>query len=299
MAVHSWLSLHNLMTDANFRAWGSAISSAFAAVGLVKTNDTGQINWTTVVRLAGVTGYEIWRYPDSSVFFKIEYGMSNSGNGARIWLTAGQGSNGSGTITGTQSTRALFVGGSGTQTAEDTITTLSWMCFKDNFLGFSANRPASNLSIGFFCIAPTTNNSGAVNSIGVTVYRASGSSRTPLHVQALNFQTGVSLPVNTVGAYCLIPQGAVLGSPDNNSQASSLTNGDFQCYAHWTAMPRVYPVMQMCSVLNSEVPIGSVFQATLVGSQPRSYMALDDLCPGTMQGTTLNYFSSRCAMLWE
>lgn len=201
MAVHSWLSLHNLTTDANFRAWGSAISSAFATLGLVKTADTGQINWTTVVRVNNVIGYEIWRYPDSSVFFKIEYGLSTNGSGARIWLTVGQGSNGSGTITGTQSTRAICVGGNGTQTADDTITTLSWMCFKDNFLGLSLNRQTTNLSIGFFCIAPTTNNSGAVNSIGVTVYKASGSNRASLHVQALNFQTGVALPVNTNGAY--------------------------------------------------------------------------------------------------
>jgi hypothetical protein len=299
MAVHSWLSLHNLTTDANFRAWGSAISSAFATLGLVKTNDTGQINWTTAVRVAGVIGYEIWRYPDSSVFFKIEYGMSNGGTGARLWLTVGQGSNGSGTITGTQSPTGVVVGGSGSTAADDTISTMSFMCFKDNFLGVSINRRNSNSSMGFFCIAPTTDSSGAVNSIGVTVYRSVVSIRLPLHVQALNFQAGVAFPVNTSGAYCLIPQGSVLGAPDGNTQASSLTNGDFQCYAHWTAMPRVYPVMQMCSVLNSEVPIGSVFQTTIVGSQPRSYMALDDVCPGTIQSTTLNYVSSRCAMLWE
>lgn len=92
-------------TNAEFRALGSAVSSAFQTV-LVKTTDTGQINWSTVINPAGNTaaGYEIYRFNDSlqstaPIFLKIEYGMSDSGGRPALWLTIGKGSNGAGSIT--------------------------------------------------------------------------------------------------------------------------------------------------------------------------------------------------------
>jgi hypothetical protein len=97
-------------TDTEFRAWGSAISAGLAAAGCVQTADTGQINWSTVVKPASagvMAGYEIWRFNDSlqataPVFFKIEYGASAAAAAnPDVWVTVGTGSNGSGTITGT------------------------------------------------------------------------------------------------------------------------------------------------------------------------------------------------------
>ncbi len=97
-------------TDAAFRAWGGGISAAIAGLGLVQTADTGQVNWTTVVKPASIgtfAGYEIWRFADSlqasaPVYFKLEYGGNNS-NAAypAVRLTVGTGSDGAGTITGT------------------------------------------------------------------------------------------------------------------------------------------------------------------------------------------------------
>ncbi len=97
-------------TDAAFRAWGSAISGAIAGLGMVQTADTGQVNWTTVLKPSGsnqVVGYEIWRFADAlqataPIYFKLEYGSNVVGAttpGVRI--TVGTGSDGAGTITGT------------------------------------------------------------------------------------------------------------------------------------------------------------------------------------------------------
>jgi len=96
-------------SDALFRAWGKALSDAMAYVGLIKTNDSGQIDWNTVATPAAVNtlqGYEIWRFNDAlqssnPVYFRIDYG-SQSGNKLypRIDLQVGHGSNGSGTLTG-------------------------------------------------------------------------------------------------------------------------------------------------------------------------------------------------------
>lgn len=99
-------------SDANFRAWGSYISARLAAVGLVQTSDTGQINWTTVTTPAGVStysGYEIWRFNDAlqataPVFIKIEYGEGANVDGPAVRVRFSSGSDGAGNLTGNVST---------------------------------------------------------------------------------------------------------------------------------------------------------------------------------------------------
>lgn len=123
-------------TDAEFRAWGKGISDKLAAAGLIQTADTGQIDWTTVLKptLTGTAqGYEIWRFDDglqatAPVFFKIEYGSSPTAvNNVGIWITFGTGSNGSGTITGNPSARIVIT----TTGASANLQTCYW-CGGDN-----------------------------------------------------------------------------------------------------------------------------------------------------------------------
>src|SRR4051812_38221933 len=76
-----------LADDATFRAWGSGIAAQIAAMGLVQTSDTGQINWTTVTRpgINVLAGYEMWRFADSlqatkPVFIRLDYGIAPVAN---------------------------------------------------------------------------------------------------------------------------------------------------------------------------------------------------------------------------
>lgn len=97
-------------TDVAFRAWGSAISAAFTALGFTKTADTGQINLTTVTAPVAVNtsaGYEIRQFTDTlqatrPIVVKVEYG-SGPGSTAtpQMWATFGTASDGAGTITST------------------------------------------------------------------------------------------------------------------------------------------------------------------------------------------------------
>lgn len=97
-------------TDALFRAWGSWISAGLAACGWIKTSDTGQVNWATVVKPGAantVGGYELWRMNDSlqgtsPVVIKIEYGTGDN-NGPSVWVQISTSSNGTGSLNGTQS----------------------------------------------------------------------------------------------------------------------------------------------------------------------------------------------------
>lgn len=93
--------------DAEFRTWGSAIGTQIAAMGLVQTADTGQINWATVLRpgLNTSAGYEIWRFADAlqatkPVFIRIDYGIAAVTDRMRIIVRVGTATDGAGTLTG-------------------------------------------------------------------------------------------------------------------------------------------------------------------------------------------------------
>ena len=90
---------------ANFRAWGSAINAALAALGLVQTGDTGQINWTTVAAPGAGTRLRLPHHARQR-HFKLEYGAATTtATRPGMWLQVGTGSNGTGTLTGNTSTR--------------------------------------------------------------------------------------------------------------------------------------------------------------------------------------------------
>lgn len=139
-------------SDANFRSWGSYLSARFAAVGLVQTADTGQINWTTVLTPTGASvymGYEIWRFADTlqataPVFFKIQYGEGAGVDSPHIKIQFGSGSDGAGNLTGNLST--TFVAGMPANTGAG-LTVGSGSTNRFVFCGgFPA---ASNVGLGF------------------------------------------------------------------------------------------------------------------------------------------------------
>lgn len=109
MATATFSTVPTNATDAEFRAWGGGLSTALAAVGLVKTTDTGQINWATVTRPLTVStfqGYEVWRFNDAlqstaPLFLKIEYGAA-AGSASRpaLRVALGKASDGAGTLSG-------------------------------------------------------------------------------------------------------------------------------------------------------------------------------------------------------
>jgi len=97
----------NNASTANFRAWGKAVSDAMTAVGLTKTSDTGQIDWSTVNLPAASAygGYEIRRMSDAldttyPMFIKFEFGTVTTGARWVIRITVSSGTDGAGNPTG-------------------------------------------------------------------------------------------------------------------------------------------------------------------------------------------------------
>src|SRR6266566_9890439 len=104
-------------TTAGFRLWGSAISTAIAAVGWTQTADTGQVNWTTVTAPGAnvTTVYEVWKMADSlqstdPCFIRINYMVASATNGPRIQVNVGTNSDGAGAITSAANTGVSVTG---------------------------------------------------------------------------------------------------------------------------------------------------------------------------------------------
>lgn len=111
--------------NTQYREFVKQVHDAIAAVGLEQTEDTGQINPATVNKPAVTdtdAGYEIWKFTDAAqatnpIFLKIIYGRE-SNNSPWLKLYVGEGSNGSGTLTGLQTTH----GASGVETPHRIIS---------------------------------------------------------------------------------------------------------------------------------------------------------------------------------
>jgi len=171
-------------SDALFRAWGSAVSTALGTV-LTRVPQTGDIDWVTVtVPTSGsFAGSEVYRLNDSlhstaPLFFKFEYGSSiAAATISAIRLTIGKGANGSGTITSVlQSAITVF-------SYNGTLPTSASNCYISNGDGsgfvFSMQPDLDDRAGGFCCVERSRNSSGQATSDAVMlsfqVFNTSGS----------------------------------------------------------------------------------------------------------------------------
>jgi len=163
--ITDWTSI----TTAAFRTWGKQFSDALTAVGLAKTSDTGQIDWTTVTgpTINTYAGYEIRRLSDSidstyPIFLKIEYGAGASTSYCAMRISVGHASDGAGNLTGWLAANGVIVhGGTGSPSGTGQLS----MCRTEGDFWF-CHFGQSNQN-GFFSIERRKNQStGAVASSG-------------------------------------------------------------------------------------------------------------------------------------
>lgn len=297
MTTQSWSARVRHDSDATFREWGSDFAAKLAAVGLVQTSDTGQINWVTVTRPGINTnaGYEIWRFNDTQqgtapIYLRIDYGTGSGATSPRMLFTVGTGSNGSGTITGTALSTARNVHG-GTAQATDTARQ-SYMCAVDGFFGFDWKVGAGITEASFF-ICRTCDATGAPTATGAMVHWGVGASNSVTARQAFRFAaTAVAYAAQTAA------EAAALGLSPQQPSATSV-GADIQVFLGWTITPRVEPLFGVCGVYNTELVPGGTFSATLVGSTPRTFLVWSNQCgPFGSAGAAVSG-GMNLAMLWE
>jgi hypothetical protein len=211
MAYSTFSCAPDMTSDATFRAWASAISAALAAVGLTQTSDTGQINLTTVTKPGGAStmaGYQIWQFAaltGNPIYFKIEYGTGNSTARPGLRFTFGNGSNGSGTITGNTYTTDIL----GALNSET-----SYPCMVSSIDGHTLGMclwivTGSNTNSLQLAVGRTVDDTDNVTADGIDIAwsQAVGSANTMGHVYLP--ANGGGLPVERKGAanifHCLAP----------------------------------------------------------------------------------------------
>lgn len=268
MTTSSTLTVLDHSSDATFRAWGSENNAQLAAIGLVQTADTGQINWTTVTRpgVSTAAGYENWRFADSSIYLKIEYGTGTGAAFPQMWSTEGTGTNGTGSITGQTSTRAIW-----TATAAIASTVTAYTSRYCHITGaFSCSWKEIGVSAtgnqGFIVVGKATDASGATVTNGFQRVRMSAAGG--ISCQSVRI-SGTVQTFNDVLSNILVP-----GDPTGNSTA---TTGAQQAYQVPMNYPDVLPFAYCCSTFLTEAPRGATFSVNMVGAAAHTFIATGQL----------------------
>ena len=165
-------------TDATFRTWGTGVAAQLTACGLTQTADTGQINWTTVLKPGAAStmmGFEIYRFSDSlqataPVFIKIEYGSGTAATHPGFYVQIGSATNGAGALSGQLSTRQQ-TGASAAKTAGATLP--SYCCGSAATGRIMIATNADPVTWGFwtgFCLERVRDGKGVTSGNGVACF---------------------------------------------------------------------------------------------------------------------------------
>ena len=320
MTTATTLSVVDYTSDAGFRVWGSEFHAQLVAVGLTLTSDTGQINWTTVTRPAvnTVAGYEIWRFNDTlqattPIFIKLEFATGTAVGSIDMWITVGNGSNGSGTLTGLTSTRVRATGNQNTPYAGITplssVTTYTSRFVYSATLGFfgfvwklGANWQSYSPIASAF-VFRSTDSTGAPTPTSVNLLASSGAAIAGVGtMQCLNYGTAL-----------VYPQAGDGTKFTSHVFAATTTNDgtNIRIDPVFYATPTLGIAIGLGGALLSEISVGTSVSATLVGSTPHTYIQIG--CPwyspqsavgffgadAASQGATMNYTVLGAVMLWE
>lgn len=273
MTTVSWSSIYDDSTDAAFRVLGTEIKTNLAAAGLVQTADTGQINWVTATRPAVNTaaGYEIWRLPDSSLFFKIEYGSSASAiTTPQFWMTVGQGSNGSGTLTGQLSTRSSWSTNQAQSGWGSAIPFTSYISVTNNALMIAWKIHTNNTQgpAALIVVGKSVDSAGASNTDGFGVLY--------LNQSIVNFQS-----VRLIATAATLASSAFFALTPGNP-ASTLIGSNAQVYHVWMNIPEMRPFPWAVVYKPTELATHLTFPATMVAAVSHTYICIGILAAGTV-----------------
>lgn len=309
MATFSTTAPWDNTTDAGYRAWIIDFHALIGGAGLLQTADTGQVNTATVTRPGTNTlnAYSIWRNSDSSMYFKIQFGSGPNGtSGPRIDVQAGEGSDGSGTLTGATTaqivvtpnvTGVAFTNNSTNLVSYCCATTsffgVIWKC-NGNILGTTPVRPRAMATFAIFKTVnssqtPTndgflfmrnTNSTGGGTTSTPTIPTIAGTNRSP----AANYASG---------AFCIIP-GATASLPADSLDLS----GNNMVWMHWGNIPGPVPSLFTCTVKSGDVADLSTFSVTLFGGTAHTYIMIGEQGAGYGESMGINT-NFKIAMLYE
>lgn len=306
MTTATWTSAINHDTDANFRIWGADIAAYLATVGLVQTSDTGQINWTTVTRPTTNTdaGYEIWYLNDSmhatqGLYLKLWYGTGTSTTRPRVRLQIGEGSDGSGTLTGQTSSEITCGGGQSVTGGTGT----NYFCATTGMIAmiYGVGCVSTGYSVVGFIVGRPVDTSGDVTAEGAYVLAHSLSTSTGSSIigaQTVRFDA-------TAATYDFAGQTSADGNnyfslPGTQAHAAG-EGGDSQAVVGWGPFPVYKPLLGVACTHDNELALGSTASITFIsGDSAHTYISMEQALGrlGARQSST-DDGSVALLMYWE
>lgn len=303
----------SMASNATFQSWYNEQITQLTAVGLTQTADTGQISPTAVIPAVNTSaGYTTWRFNDTlqstaAIFIKLEFGVGAILTEPQMWITVGTGSNGSGTLTGTTTTRVACLTGSPPQS---TVTNYaSRWCYNatDGYLGmvFKTGSLASsvNVSMGAFFIFRGNTTGGAsagdayilvTNSINAT-----GTSASAGVMQCYSYASAAVFPalaVATAGGWVAGPSAGLMPFALTTTLVGGVT-------AYITPVYYMNPNICFSAFLGvallSEAPLGTTISLAIIGATTHTFLSV-----GAPFGTNGSFglaqnIACTLLMIWE
>lgn len=283
-------------SDAAFRVWGSQMNAVLAAAGLTNTSDTGQINWGSVTR-AGTNadaGYEIWRWNDTAhsttpLFLKFRYGTYTVTDRGRLRIDIGEGSNGSGTLTGAVKVDAV-----------------QWYQ-ASNTTGFWQVGVCYNTTVGFFGIRLGPCSANNTNLCALMIDRLKLDTGAP-STRGFAVVMPADSPGNNASQYFTLTPGSISSDPSNTlpgfwpwkqegagSAGGTVVSGITPITGNQTHGP-VEKTIGLLVAGYSDFAGGNVFEMDRWDGTRYTYVTTD--CRGGSSTSAVSYYTRPC-MLWE
>ncbi len=295
MTTKVYLSAYSHLSSAAFRLWGAELSAALAAAGLVNTTDTGQIAWgaATLPGINTAAGYEIWKLPDSSLFIKLEYGTGSSAPFPQLWVTVGEGSNGSGTLTGQLNARTGITNAAGPQSNTinyNTYISVTNDCF--SLLWKRGGMPNTTNGHGaLLVVGKSVNSSGVATNDGYGVFSFNGT----LHV--LQSIRRIAPAASYAGSNFFCPPFPAGATANVNTTTG---NGNVpQLFLSWLNMPHMVCFPWVVGYTMTEMSENLKITCAPIGGVSRTLLCAGDTGGSTagFHGLSLRTFSY--AIHWE
>ena len=287
MTTKAWTAPMKNSSAEDYKAWVSSFSEALTEVGFPKSADTGQLDIGAIssVPAAGTpSGYEV-RYLDDSLhgtaplYVKIEYGTGDAGCPG-LWITAGTGSDGAGTLTGIWAGRKDC----GFSAAPRNLVFTCYACATEGaaWIVFGESAISDDFTYGLsFVLLRTTDEAAEPTAVGAVMYsrieRAFGGSAIPIIPTTVRFSPwqvrgGVGASGNLFGSGGLYCVSSYLGGP------TTTPSGDRQVVTHFAPFPEIRPVPQIASAYPIDsLASGTEFSTAIVGTTPRTYKIVHGL----------------------
>lgn len=223
------------------------------------------------------------------VVFRVDIGGSASVTAPAIWVTLGQGSNGSGTITGSAGTSKMtqVICGIGNAPASIVTAYPSYYCYNSAtgtcLIAMKFGAATSAFIMGFY-IHRSNNSAGAPTGTSVSLY-SNGVSTSPSSTsfqtgaqQTLAYATNIVYPTISTGTS---PQWPAIPQSATGSQVygltSTLENSDVFIFNTFYFNPGFNYSAFMGMALNADIANGTTVATTMIGTEAVTLISLTGL----------------------